>query len=77
MKFSRRTLGCTLRDLIRNEQVRPILNILSINDTIQKNALTWREHIEKMKQEKLVRQFVKYKPHEGTDVVQPQNGCKD
>lgn len=62
MKFLRRIKGCTLRDRIRNIDIREELDIYSINDKIKRNKEEWKSHIDRMNENRYPKQIRGYKP---------------
>lgn len=61
MKFLRRVKGCTKRDRFRNTDIRHELNVNSINDVIKEYRKNWKEHLDRMDDNRLPRKAMKYK----------------
>jgi hypothetical protein len=57
MKFLRNVAGYILKDLIRGMMTRNKLNILHLNNRIQKNGLNWIHHVERVAHERIPKQL--------------------
>lgn len=72
MKFLRRTKGCTLRDQIRNSDIRADLKIYSMTERIEENSRRWKQHIGRMNEDRLVNQVLRYRPCGKRDIGRPR-----
>lgn len=57
MKFLRRVKGVSLRDRIRSKQIREELEIEDIMEFIEKRQLSWWGHLQRMKNDRMVKQI--------------------
>jgi hypothetical protein len=67
MKFLRRMKGITKLNRVRNEDVRKELGIYAMNDKIKQKRTEWRQHINRMNNERLTKQIQEYN-HEEDEV---------
>lgn len=75
MKFLKSIKGCTLRDQIRNKQIREELKIFSINDRIKENREVWKEHLNRMKDSRIPKIAYRYKPARKISLGRPRKRC--
>ena len=54
--------GCTRADKIRNETIISDLNIFSINVKIEENKTKWRDHVDRMVGNGLLKKVMNYRP---------------
>ena len=57
MRFLRPMAGYTLLDKERSSDIREQLRIFNINDKLTKYKINWREHIQRMDDNRLPRKF--------------------
>ena len=69
MGFLRPMAGCTLWDKKRSSDIREQLGILNINDKLTQYKINWREHIQRMDDNRLPRK--NYKPEGRTNIGRP------
>jgi hypothetical protein len=77
MKFLRRIKGVTRLDRLRNDDIRRELNIFSLNRKIGDNKRQWMDHIDRMPDESLVKQAVRYHPQGRRDRGRPIKRWRD
>ena len=53
MKFLRYVKNYTLEDQIRNSEIRDELGIYELNDRIKSNKLQWKEHVDRMQDNRI------------------------
>lgn len=52
--------GCTKNDRIKNEDIRNELHIGNLNSLLKENRANWKEHLDRMKNERLPLKAFKY-----------------
>lgn len=57
MKFLRITKGCSLRYQIKNEDIWAELNVFEINKKIDEHIHLWKEHINRIENTRLVKEW--------------------
>jgi len=72
MRFLRKVQGISRLDRHRNEDVREKLNIYSINDKIKEYRTKWKQHINRMDEDRLTKQVLHYKPRGRRSVGRPK-----
>ena len=60
MRFLRKTAGHTLRDRKRNKAIQSELNVTLVIRKVQKYRRKWREHLERMSEERSPKWAAKY-----------------
>jgi hypothetical protein len=73
MIFLRSTLGVSLRDKIRSEEVRKQLNTERMVEEIQEYQKKWHNHVERMPPECLPWQTYSYHPTGRWDIGHPRS----
>jgi hypothetical protein len=66
--------GITKLDRVRNEDVRKELGIHEMNDKIKQKRTDWRQHIDRMNNERLTKQIREYNPRGRRSIGRP---CAD
>jgi hypothetical protein len=77
MRFLRRVKGCTLRDQIRNDDIRRELDIFSLNRKIEDNKRNWIDHVYRMPDSRIVKQAIDYMPQGRRDQGRPRKSWKN
>jgi hypothetical protein len=62
LRYLRSVKGCTKLDHIKNEDIRKELDIDSTQYKIENYRKKWIEHLDKMPDERVTKQILKYKP---------------
>ena len=62
MKCLRPVAGYTLLDKKRSSDIREQLGIFNINDKLTQYKTNWREHIQRMDDNRLPKKLLNYKP---------------
>ena len=62
MRFLRPMAGYTLLDKKRSSDIREQLGIFNINDKLPQYKINWREHIQRMDDNRLPKKKLNYKP---------------
>ena len=83
-KFLRRLKGRSLCDQIRNEDVRAELGMYTMDDRIRQCSLQWKQCIQRMSDNCLIKQVGNYRSQRRRDLVGPEEdgrtedgtGCK-
>jgi hypothetical protein len=71
MRYLRSVKGCTKLDHIKNEHIRKKLDIDSTQYKIENYRKKWTEHLERMPDERIPKQILKYKPKGRLDQGRP------
>lgn len=71
MRFLRRVKGCSRLDHIRNQDIRNELHIYKLQEKITENREKYKEHINRMENQRLPKIISKYKPKGRRDVGRP------
>jgi hypothetical protein len=77
MKFLRYVAGYTLKDQVRNDNIRQQSGIFNLNDRIQQNKKNWHEHILCMDPRRITQQILQYKPTGYQDIGRPRRHWED
>lgn len=72
MRFLRSVKGCTRTDRLRNVEIREELEIFNVNDKIEEYRHNWRQHITRMKEERIPKIILNYHPRGRRDVGRPK-----
>jgi hypothetical protein len=75
MEFLKCVAGYTLKDQVRNDNIRQQLGIFNLNDTIQQNKKNWHEHILRMDPRRIT--ILQYKPIGFRDSGRPRRRWED
>ena len=62
MKFLRSVKRCSRLDRIRNENIREELKIYNLNERIEENREKWKEHLNRMENERIPKIIRGYRP---------------
>lgn len=71
MRFLRSVKGYSLKDKIRNEEIRQKLNIFSVNERIFQNRINWKNHVLRMDNNRIPKLALEYHPTGRRDVGRP------
>jgi hypothetical protein len=71
LRYLRSVKGCTKLDHIKNEDIRKELDIDSTQYKIENYRKKWIEHLDKMPDERVTKQILKYKPEGRRDQERP------
>jgi hypothetical protein len=71
MRYRRSVKGCTKLDHIKNEDIRKELDIDSTQYKIENYREKWIEHLDRMTDERISKQILKYKPKGRRDQGRP------
>jgi hypothetical protein len=71
MRYLRSVKGCTKLDHIKNEDIRKELDIDSTQYKIANYRKKWIEHLDRMPDERIPKQILKYKPKGHRDQGRP------
>jgi hypothetical protein len=74
MRFLTSGKGCTRLDKIRNECMRKESEVFSMNNRITKYKQDWREHVESMEEERVVKQALWYRHKEEEILMDHEEG---
>jgi hypothetical protein len=77
MKLLRYVAGYTLKDQVRNDNIRQQLGIFNLNDRIQRNKKNCHEHILRMDPRRITQQILQYKPIGNRDIGRPRRRWED
>lgn len=77
MKFLRGCLGVTKRDRLRNEDIRNLLEIYELNNKVDDYRQTWKDHVNRMNNERLPKKILNYKPKGKRDIGRPKRRWLD
>ena len=72
MRFLRPMAGYTLLDKKRSSDIRETLGIFNINDKLTQYKINWREHIQRMDDNRLPKKTLSYKPEGRRNIGRPQ-----
>ena len=72
MRFLRSVAGCKLLDKRKSEDIRNELNIFKLMDKIEQYRNDWREHVQRMKEERIPKIILDYKPKGKRNVGRPK-----
>ena len=72
MRFLRPMVGYTLLDKKRSSDIREQLGIFNISDKLTQCKINWREHIQRMDDNRLPIKKFNYKPEERRNIERPQ-----
>lgn len=72
MAFLRSVKGCTKYDRIRSDDIRQELQMFKLTSRIEQNKENWREHMERMPEERLPNMALHYKPRGRRDPGRPR-----
>lgn len=72
MKFLRAVKGCTQLDRIKNADIRAELNVEDLNGIIHRYRTRWREHVDRMPEQRIPHQVQKYKPYRRRSLERPR-----
>jgi hypothetical protein len=76
MKFLRYVAGYTLKEHVRNDNIRQQLEIFNLNDRIHQNKKNWHEHILRMDL-RITQQILQHKPIGYRDIGRPRRRWED
>jgi hypothetical protein len=62
MRSLRPIIGVTRRDRLTNEEIRNRLNTTNIVNGIKSNKLNWKQHVDRMGENRCLKKLLKYKP---------------
>ena len=65
IRFLRPTAGYTLWDKKRSTDIREHLGIFNINDKLTEYKINWKEHIQRMDDNRLPKTILNYRPEIG------------
>ena len=71
MRFLRSLSGVTLRDRIKNEEIRKKWKVEGIIDYIQHYQQKWNQHVLRMLENRLPRKSLQYQPQGKGDLGRP------
>jgi hypothetical protein len=71
MRYLRSVNGCTELDHIKNEDIRKELDIDSTQYKLENYRKKWTEHLDRMPDERIPKQILKYKPKGRLDQGRP------
>ena len=77
MIFLRPMAGYTILDKKRSSDIREQLGIFNINDKVTQYKINWREHIQRMDDNRLPQNNLNYKPEKRRNTGRPQTRWKD
>lgn len=72
MRFLRSVKGCRIIDKIRNEDIRRELNSKPLLDAVTDYRIQWKEHVERMDEERIPRAALNYRPKGRRDRGRPR-----
>ena len=71
MKFLRNAAGYTLMDKRRSEDIRQELNIFKLIDKIAQYRNNWRDHVDRMTEDRIPKIIMNYKPKGKRNIGRP------
>lgn len=77
MKFMRYVRRCTKADKIKNETIRSDLNIFSVHDMVEENKTKWKDHVDRMAENRLPKKIMNYRPIGKRDLGRPRKRWLD
>ena len=77
MIFLRPMAGYTILDKKRSSDIREQLGIFNINDKLTQYKINWREHIQRMDDNRLPKKNLNYKPEGGRNIGRSQTRWGD
>jgi hypothetical protein len=77
MRFLRPLIGVTRRDRISNEEIRNRLKTTNIVNDIQSYQLNWKQHVDRMGENRFPKRLLNYKPTGTRDIGRPISRWKD
>ena len=69
--------GHTLWDIKRSNDIREQLGIFNINDKLMQYKIHWREHIQRMDDNRLPQKILNYKPEGRRNLERPLTRWED
>ena len=69
--------GYTLLDKKRSSDIREKLGIFKINDKLTQYKISWREHIQRMNDNRLPKKKLNYKPDGRRNIERPRTTWED
>ena len=77
MRFLRPMAGYTLSDKKRSSDIREQLSIFNINDKLTQYNINWKEHIQRMDDNRQPRKILNYKPEGRRNIERPLTRWED
>ena len=77
MRFLRTIQGVTRKDRLKNETIRNNVGIYNLNEKIKEYRKEWKEHIERMGDERIPKQVLRYIPKGRRNVGRPKRRWLD
>ncbi|KAJ4447044.1 hypothetical protein ANN_09033 [Periplaneta americana] len=77
MKFMRYVRRYTKADKIKNETIRSDLNIFSVHDMVEENKTKWKDHVDRMAENRLPKKIMNYRPIGKRDLGRPRKRWLD
>ena len=77
MRFLRSCKGCTRRDQIRNGEIRGELGIQPVMEKVKHNRENWSQHLQRMPDNRIPKQIMKYKPRGHRSIGRPRKRWTD
>ena len=77
MRFLRPIAVYTLWDKKRNSDIREHLGIFNVNDKLTQYEIKWREHMQRMDDNRLPEKILNYKPEGRRNIRGPQTRWGD
>jgi hypothetical protein len=77
MRLLRRAAGYTRWDHKRNEDILTELQISQITEFIYKYRKNWKEHVDRMSSDRILKMILKHQPKEKRNLGRPLKRWKD
>jgi hypothetical protein len=71
IKFTKKTVGFTIWDHKRNEEILKNLKVKSVSKFIQNYRVNWKNHTERMDSNRISNDLLSYRPHGKRSLERP------